>query len=158
MPESDPFLARIPLPYRALLLYIEPLMAFNGAILCMFFPALFLHTFSPYLAYHADNQIIYNQLAATYTLFAFNQAVVLRVAKDLRVWKAIVLGILVCDTVHLWAGFDVMRRDGTMWLGVWRAEDWVAVLSLVVPMGLRVAFLAGLGVKKEAAEGGKKVQ
>jgi hypothetical protein len=160
MPESDPFLARIPLPYRALLLYLEPIMAFNGAILCIFFPALFLSTFSPYLAYHADSQLIYNQLAATYTLFAFNQAVVLRVAKDLRVWKAIVLGILVCDIVHLWAGFDVMRKDGTMWPGVWRAEDWVAVASLVVPMGLRVAFLAGLGVQEEDEKevGGKKVQ
>ncbi|KAK7184798.1 hypothetical protein DPSP01_002232 [Paraphaeosphaeria sporulosa] len=149
MPERDPFLARIPRPYRILLLYLEPLMAFNGALLCLFAPALFLSTFSPYLKYHADNQIIYNQLAATYTLFAFNQAVVLRVAKDLRVWRAIVLGILVCDTVHLWAGFDVMRRDGTVWPGVWRAEDWVAVGSLVVPMGLRTAFLAGIGVKEE---------
>ncbi|KAJ4344736.1 uncharacterized protein N0V89_012480 [Didymosphaeria variabile] len=155
MAETDPFFARIPLAYRALLLYVEPVMAFNGSILCLFFPSLFLSTFSPYLSYHADSQIIYNQLAATYTLFAFNQAVVLRIAKDIRVWKAIVLGILVCDTVHLWAGFDVMRRDGTMSPVMWRAEDWVAVGSLIVPMGLRVAFLLGIGVKEDGA---KKMQ
>lgn len=105
---SDPFLARIPFLYRLILLYVEPLMAFNGAILCLFAPALFLNTFSPYLRYRSDAQIIYNQLGATYILFAFNQAVVLRVAKDLRVWKAIVLGILICDCVHLWAGWAVM--------------------------------------------------
>ena len=157
MPGRDPFLARIPRAYTVLLLWLEPLMAFNGALLCLFAPGIFLSTFSPYLKYHADNQIIYNQLGATYTLFAFNQAVVLRVAKDLRVWKAIVLGILVCDVVHLWAGFDVMRRDGTMWPGVWRPEDWVAVASLVVPMSLRTAFLMGLGVKEEGV-GEKKVQ
>lgn len=147
---SDAFLARIPLAYRLLLLYLEPLMALNGSLLCLFAPRLFLHTFSPYLSYHADNQIVYNQLAATYILFAFNQAVVLRIAKDLRVWKAIVVGILLCDTVHLWAGFDVMHKDGTMNPTNWRPEDWVAVLLLVVPMSLRTAFLAGLGVDEGA--------
>lgn len=149
MPPPDAFLSRIPLAYRALLLYVEPLMAFNGSLLCLFFPRLFLHTFSPYLAYHADDQIVYNQLAATYVLFAFNQAVVLRVARDLRVWKAMVLGILLCDSIHLWAGFDVMYKDGTASPRAWRPEDWVAVLSLAVPMSLRVAFLAGVGVREE---------
>lgn len=155
MSSPDAFLSRIPLAYRVLLLYVEPLMAFNGSLLCIFFPRLFLHTFSPYLSYHADNQIVFNQLAATYVLFAFNQAVVLRVARDLRVWRAIVLGILLCDTIHLWAGFDVMYKDGTMSPLVWRSEDWVAVLSLLVPMSMRGAFLAGVGVKNE---GQKKVQ
>ncbi|KAK3197307.1 hypothetical protein GRF29_1536g1357842 [Pseudopithomyces chartarum] len=155
MSSPDAFLSRIPLAYRALLLYVEPLMAFNGSILCIFFPRLFLHTFSPYLSYHADNQIIFNQLAATYVLFAFNQAVVLRVARDLRVWKTIVMGILLCDTIHLWAGFDVMYKDGTANPLVWRSEDWVAVLSLLVPMSLRGAFLAGVGVQEV---GRKKMQ
>lgn len=155
MSSPDAFLSRIPLAYRALLLYVEPLMAFNGSILCIFFPRLFLHTFSPYLSYHADNQIIFNQLAATYVLFAFNQAVVLRVARDLRVWKTIVMGILLCDTIHLWAGFDVMFKDGTANPLVWRPEDWVAVLSLLVPMSLRGAFLAGVGIQEV---GRKKLQ
>lgn len=152
MSSPDAFLSRIPLAYRALLLYIEPLMALNGSLLCIFFPRMFLHTFSPYLAYHADNQIIFNQLAATYVLFAWNQAVVLRVAKDIRVWKAIVVGILLCDTIHLWAGFDVMHKEGTMSPAKWRPEDWVAVLSLLVPMSLRTAFLAGVGVKDGSHE------
>ncbi|KAF1973963.1 hypothetical protein BU23DRAFT_462728 [Bimuria novae-zelandiae CBS 107.79] len=153
--DSDAFLARIPIAYRTLLLYVEPCMALSGSFLCLFYPRVFLHTFSPYLAYHSDNQIIYNQLAATYILFAFNQAVVLRVANDIRVWKAIVMGILLCDTVHLWAGFVVMHQDGTSSPAVWRLEDWVAVGSLVVPMSLRIAFLAGVGVRDE---GQKKVE
>lgn len=80
----------------------------------------------------------------------------LRVAKDLRVWKAMVMGILVCDAVHLWAGFDVMGKEETLWPGTWRAEDWVAVASLIVPMSLRTAFLAGVGFKEDEAS--KKLQ
>lgn len=143
----------IPLPYRILLLYVEPVFALNGAVLCVLFPSLFLNTFSPNLRYSFENQIIYDQLAATYCLFAFNQAVVLRITSDLRVWKAIILGILICDVVHFWAGMKLMVRDGNTAPWGWRPEDWVAVLSLVVPGAMRVAFLYDIGLKKS---GGRK--
>ncbi|KAF2242565.1 hypothetical protein BU26DRAFT_524166 [Trematosphaeria pertusa] len=138
----------IPLPYRLLLLYIEPVFALNGSILCLFQPELFLHAFSPKLKYSHDSQLVFDQLAATYLLFAFNQAVVLRVAKDLRVWKAIVLGILLCDTVHLWAGWKVMGTEVFVRPWLWRIEDWVAISSLVIPMAMRAAFLREVGIEK----------
>src|SRR5437667_6315759 len=96
---------QIPLPYRILLLYFEPLAALNGAFLAHFKPSDYLLVMSPSATastYSPQTQIVYDQLAATYLLFAFNEAVVLRVTSELRVWKAIVLGILLCDAVHLY--------------------------------------------------------
>ncbi|KAF2644374.1 hypothetical protein P280DRAFT_467008 [Massarina eburnea CBS 473.64] len=148
-------LPSISLVYRVWLLYLEPVFALNGAALCVFAPALFLNTFSPHLTYAPSNQIIYDQLAATYALFAFNQAIVLRVAQDIRVWKAILGGILMCDTVHLWAGWKVMVQEGNTWPMGWRAEDWVAVLLLVLPGAMRVAFLMDVGIGKMGAEEGE---
>ncbi|KAF1949625.1 hypothetical protein CC80DRAFT_257221 [Byssothecium circinans] len=151
-------LPSIPLAYRLLLLYIEPVMAFNGAVLCIFNPRLFLNTFSPNLSYAPSNQIVYDQLAATYALFAFNQAIVLRVSKDIRVWKAIVAGILLCDCIHVWAGWKVMVQDGNTMPQGWRPEDWVAVLALAVPMALRSGLLFGVGVGKTGDNGIGKLQ
>jgi len=148
MSAESPTLPYIPLVYRILLLYIEPLFALNGAYLLMRKPEVYLHTFSANLAYAPSTQIIFDQLGAVYMLFAFNQAVVLRVAKDIRVWKAIILGILMCDSVHAWTGFKVMAADGNMNPVGWRPEDWVAILALFVPGAIRVAFLCGVGIGK----------
>ncbi|KAF2740378.1 hypothetical protein EJ04DRAFT_507915 [Polyplosphaeria fusca] len=144
----------IPLPYRLLLLYIEPLFAFNGALLCLFSPALFLQTFTT-ASYRADHQVMFDQLAATYILFAFNQAVVLRITKDLQVWKAIILGILMCDIVHLYAAWNVMGTEAFVNPSFWRWEEVVNFSLLYGPGVLRIAFLLEIGVKRN---GGKKRQ
>lgn len=151
MLSTDPY---IPFAYRGLLLYLEPFFAFNGSMLCLFAPDVFLNTYSPTLRYSPDSQIIYDQLAATYLLFAFNQLVVLRITNDLRVWKAIVAGILVCDTVHLWAGLKVMGIELFMSPWMWRLEDWIAMLTLLIPVSMRVAFLSEVGIKRN--DGGYK--
>ncbi|PVI03821.1 hypothetical protein DM02DRAFT_640360 [Periconia macrospinosa] len=136
----------IPLPYRILHLYLEPLMALNGAILCIFNPSLFLSTFSPTLRYTHSSQIIYDQLAATYVFLAFVEGVVLRATTELRVWKTVLGGLLVCDVLHLLAGVRCMSEEGRL-LGVreWRVEDWIAVGTLLGPAAVRVAFLSGVG-------------
>jgi hypothetical protein len=140
--------------YRLLLFWIEPFFALNGAYLLMKKPTAYLNTFSPNLAYAPSNQIIYDQLGAVYILFAFNQAVVLRIAKDIRVWRAVILGILICDSVHAWTGFKVMAADGNMDPLGWRPEDWTAILALFVPGAMRIAFLCGVGISDGKAKGG----
>jgi hypothetical protein len=149
MPAQPPTLPYIPLVYRLLLFYIEPFFALNGAYLLMYKPKVYLNTFSPNLAYAPSNQIIFDQLAAVYVLFAFNQGVVLRIAKDIRVWKAILLGILVCDSFHAWTGFKVMAADNNMNPAGWRPEDWTAILALFVPGAMRIAFLCDVGIGNE---------
>lgn len=155
MSAQSPTLPYIPLAYRILLLYVEPFFALNGAYLLMSKPAVYLNTFSPHLAYAPSNQIIYDQLGAVYILFAFNQAVVLRVAQDIRVWKAILMGILICDSVHAWTGFKLMAADGNMNPVGWRPEDWTAILALFIPGAMRVAFLCGVGLGNEKVDSKK---
>ncbi|MCJ1317860.1 hypothetical protein MMC15_003187 [Xylographa vitiligo] len=148
-----PDLTSIPLPYRILLLYVEPIAAFNGAILAHWFPAYYLAGMSPSATistYSSPAQVIFDQLAACYFLFAFNEAVVLRSTSDLRVWKAIVLGILICDLIHLygtWEALGVAFWDPK----IWRFEDWVNLTMLYGPGGMRLAFLMGVGLKGEKA-------
>ncbi|UKZ94704.1 uncharacterized protein TrAFT101_009557 [Trichoderma asperellum] len=139
---------KIPLPYRALFLYFEPAAAFFGALLLHFRPEIFLNTMSPVAKYATDNQVIYDQLFATYTLFAFNEAVILRITKDLRVWKALLVGILVCDAIHLYGSWAALGGAVFWDVRSWRPEDWANLGSLWGQAAIRVAFLAGVGLKE----------
>lgn len=146
MPTSS--VPSIPLVYRLLLLYLEPLAAFNGAILSHFQPTLYLRTMSPRAVYAPSSQVVFDQLAATYFLFAFNEAVVLRVANDLRVWKAMVLGILICDIIHLYGSWLALGTENMLNPWLWRWEDAVNIGMLVGPGAMRIAFLMGVGIAK----------
>src|SRR5436190_15183723 len=119
---------KIPLAYRILFLYIEPLAALGGAVSTHFFPSTYLLGMSPSATastYSPQTQVVFDQLAATYFLFAFNEAVVLRVTSELKVWKAIVLGILLCDVMHLYGSGAAMGWDVFISPWLWRSEDTV---------------------------------
>ncbi|KAL9468343.1 hypothetical protein ACSS6W_010037 [Trichoderma asperelloides] len=131
---------KIPFAYRALFLYFEPAAALFGALLLHFRPEIFLNTMSPVAKYAADNQVIYDQLSATYTLFAFNEA-------DLRVWKALLVGILVCDAIHLYGSWAALGGAVFWDVRSWRPEDWANLGSLWGQAAVRMAFLAGVGLK-----------
>ena len=148
----------IPFLYRFLFLYYEPFSAFGGSILCWFNPSQFLLVMAPtsMAVYAPSNQVIYDQLAATYMLFAFNEAVVLRLTDDLNVWKGIVAGILLCDLGHLWAAYRIWGIVCFQpWL--WRPEEWVNLGMIVVPGIIRVALLLDVGIgKKKVGKKGKE--
>lgn len=145
-------LPHIPLIYRIFFLYMEPVMAFNGAILCHWYPTIFLNTMSATAKYAPSNQVIYDQLAATYVLFSFNQAVLLRTSKDLKVWKTVLVGILLCDFIHLYSMWCVMGTQVFLSPQLWRSEDWVNLVLLYGPVVLRSSFLAEVGFKKSYSE------
>ncbi len=140
--------AEIPLVYRALFLYFEPLAAFGGAIQSHFLPLEFLSTFlvAPPSAVSADYQIIFDQLAATYLLFAWNEAVVLRLTADLKIWKAIIFGILMCDLVHLYGSLGALGPEIFWNPALWRWQEWLNFSMLYVPGALRLSFLFGIGL------------
>jgi len=140
---------KIPLAYSALFLYFEPLAAIFGAITSHFSPELFLNTMSPTAVYAPSNQVVFDQVAATYTLFAFNEAVVLRVTDDIRVWKAILLGILLCDVIHLYASY-IALGPAVFWdPRLWRPEDMVNLGMLWGQGVIRIAFLLDVGLAKK---------
>jgi len=150
---------KVPLVYRILFLYVDPFAALGGVLSTHFSPSNYLQGMSPSATqstYSPQTQVIFDQLAATYFLFAFNEAVVLRVASELRVWKALLLGILICDVMHLYGsgvalGWDVFIRP---WL--WRVEDTVNLVMLYGLGIMRLAFLFEVGFEGRGDENKSK--
>lgn len=139
-------LEHIPFAYRFVFLWFEPLAALGGTFLLWFNPEMILNTMSPMSRFAPDNKVIYDQLAATYALFAYNEAILLRSTNDLRVWRTVVIGILLCDAMHMYASWAVL--GSVFWSpGAWRWEDWVNLGSLWGQGAVRVAFLAGVGLE-----------
>lgn len=151
---SMPLTNNVPLLYRLFFLYIEPIGALVGALQAHFTPTDFLVTFiqAPPIPVQLQHQIVFDQLAATYFLFAFNEAVVLRSTHDLRVWKTIILGILICDLIHLYGSYCALGPEVFWNPLLWRWYDAVNLGMLWGPGGLRLAFLLGVGLE----EGGKE--
>lgn len=137
--------------YRVFLLYIEPFSAFYGAVLAARSPLLYLSVMSPHANtshYHPELQVIFDQLAATYFLFAFNQGVVLRVADgNLRVWNALIAGMLFCDVFHILGTGKALGWAAMLDPASWRLYDWVNLATLYGAASLRIAFLSGVGVR-----------
>lgn len=151
-PVKSPFkmtaikISSLPLVYRVLFLYFEPMGALLGSLLLHFSPQKFLTTMRPDLVYDAMHQVVYDMLAATYVLFAFNEAVILRLTNDLRIWKALLCGILLCDAIHLYGSCSALGNSVFWNPLLWRWEDAVNLGSLWLQGAIRVAFIYGLGL------------
>ena len=149
----------VPLPYRLLFLYIEPLGAFFGTIVNLTSPATYLASLSPAAlpsTYDPLTYPIYAQLAGHLLLFAWLQAVLLRSTDDLKVWKIVLAGIALCDVLHLWGSLEVLGLRGFWDVRTWRWEDWVSLGMLWGPGAMRVMFCAGVGLGKEERDGKKE--
>ncbi|KAK4153491.1 hypothetical protein C8A00DRAFT_33782 [Chaetomidium leptoderma] len=140
----------LPLAYRlTLLLLLEPLFALNGAVMTFRTPAEYVAqiTHDPAL-YSPANQFLYTQLGGAWLMFAFNEAVVMNLVDDLRVWKLLCWGMLVSDVVYhvssvqAVGGWEVFVR-----LGAWEWFDWAVFASAVGPMVVMVLVVLGVGVK-----------
>jgi hypothetical protein len=156
----------IPWPYWLYHLYIEPVMALIGAYQAAFLPFTYLSTFTSRSVVGLTTdatiaaspfQAIFDQTAACYALFAFNEAVLLRVAdNNVKIWKAVVAGIATCDILHLCGARRAMGSEAFWNPLLWRANDWIAVGTLWLPLALRLAFLAGVGVSPSKKQGKKR--
>ena len=139
----------IPLAYRLLFLYIEPLAAFFGVFVNLFDPIRYLQSLSPTATpsfYSPTFQPIFDQVAAHLVLFAWTQAAVLRSMDDILSWKRILFGMLLCDLVHLFASYRVLGPGVFFDQRRWRWEEWINLGILYRSRGLRLAFCLGIGL------------
>ena len=144
---------QVPLAYRILFLYLEPVAITSGALQSFFTPDKFTHFLSPTpTKVPKELQIIFSYLSATYLLLAWNEAVVLRCTSSLKVWKAIQLGIFLSDALHMYAT-AVALGPGRFWNPrKWRVEDRIN-LGLIGGNGMvRLMFLLGVGMEKAGAK------
>jgi len=158
-------MASIPLPYTAFFLWIEPVATLAGAYYAWLKPQTYLqltHAASApgILGLPTATNVALRQLGNLYVAFAINEALVLRATTDLKVWRALLIGLLIADFGHLYSCFPLGLKS------YYDVRDWNAMAYgnyLFVYCGAitRICFLLGLGMggpKKAKAKARKSVR
>lgn len=146
-------MARIPLIYQAFFLYIEPISTIVGAYYAWLQPQYYLdlthHASAPtILGVPTGTEVVLRQLGNLYLAFTLNEALVLRVTSDLRVWRTLLFGLLVADFGHLYSCYPL----GTSYYydyQNWNAIAWGNIAFVYCGATLRTCFLLGLGLGLE---------
>ena len=108
-------------------------------------PTLYLHTMAPHASYDSRYQVVLDQVAALYLLFAFNEAVVLRITSELKVWKAILAGIIICDIVHIYGTACALGSATFLDPLSWRFHDAFNICFLFGMLPIRLGLIFELG-------------
>lgn len=145
----------LPLFYRLTLTTIEPLFALVGSLLTLLAPENYLRTLTnthpdSLILYNPATSFLYTQLCGGWLLFAFNEAVVLRMVDDLRVWTLLCWGMLLSDACYCWSCAEAVGGWGR-WVRVvsWGLEDWVVFVTTLWPALVRVCVVMGVGFRRE---------
>ncbi|KIW15296.1 hypothetical protein PV08_05341 [Exophiala spinifera] len=155
-------MASIPLPYIAFFQWIEPFSTLAGAFYAWLKPATYLEwTHAPSApgtsGVPVSTEVILRQLGNLFILFAINEALVLRATTDLKVWKALILGLLIADFGHLYSCYPL----GLAYyydVKSWNAMAYGNILFVYCGALTRICFLldVGLGRPKKAKARARK--
>ncbi|KAF2635743.1 hypothetical protein P280DRAFT_473652 [Massarina eburnea CBS 473.64] len=149
----------VPVLYRLVFLYVEPVSTLLGAIYAHYYQHTYLsqtHLASaPTTPMPISTSIVLTQLANLYLLLCINEAMVLRATTDVTVWKTFLFGLLVADLGHLYS----VRLVGS-WV-YWQYWKWNAIDVGNVPFVMflavvRTAFLFDVGFEKAKAKAKSK--
>jgi hypothetical protein len=137
----------LPLPYRLFFLVIEPIATLVGAYYAHFAQSRYLeltHAASAPSPIPLGTSIAMSQLANLYFAFALSEALVLRSASDLRVWKTVLFCLLLADFGHL---YTVRSLGHQIYWSIlrWNAIDWGNIPFVYLGASMRMAFLAEIG-------------
>ncbi|KAL7792482.1 hypothetical protein V8C37DRAFT_380456 [Trichoderma ceciliae] len=140
---------RLPLAYRLFFLFLEPISALVGAFYTQFRQQRYLELLdsatAPPEQTPLGTSVAMSQLANMYFFFAINEALVLRSTWDLRVWRTVLLVLLIADLGHLYS----MKALGPgIYYNVtaWNAGDVGNVPWVYAGATMRLCFLAGIGL------------
>lgn len=140
----------IPLPYVAFFLWIEPVATLAGALCAWWKPQTYLewtHAASApgMLGVPVATDVAVRQLGNLYLAFAINEALVLRATTDAKVWRALLLGLLIADFGHLFSCYPLGLK---MYYDVfnWNAMAYGNYLFVYCGAATRICFLLGVGM------------
>ena len=147
--------------YKIFFLYIEPFTTILGAYYAHFRADEYIRLSShllPSLPIAREvplvTQIVFSQLANLYLFLAITEASILRTTKDVKVWRTMLIALLIADFGHLYTykplGHEVYYR-----VDKWNEMDWGGVGFVYLAAVLRIAFLNGVGHKTGSLEMGK---
>ncbi|KAL4937824.1 hypothetical protein BDV06DRAFT_202199 [Aspergillus oleicola] len=142
-------MARIPLFYRLILLWFEPISSGFGCYMNLFDKDMYLNSFIPPALATRDptHNLLFNQLGAGFFVVATTQGVLLRYTNDVNVWKMLNGCLLGWDFILLWSLWDGLSAQGRLDPSVWRADDLSAIVPTIFMTFVRAAVVAGVGLE-----------
>lgn len=144
----------IPFIYRLCFNYIEPLMAFSGALQVHFSPESYLKIALPSLVYKPSDQPLFTQILGGWLIIAFHDAITLRVfSHDVRVWSFILGATLLSDLSYGYSFYQDVGLARLLNPLLWSGGDWVMMVTTLPPLVLKITFLAGLGLRGQRKQG-----
>jgi hypothetical protein len=141
--------ATLPALYRVPLTTIEPIFAAAGAFTTLTNPASYIHTMTGATIPHNPRiAFLFPQLCGAWLLFAFNEAVLLRVLDDLRVWRLLCAGMLLSDIPYVHSCAQALG-GWAEWVRVsqWGSDEWIVMGATLPFILIRLFIVLGLGVK-----------
>lgn len=140
----------IPVVYRVLFLWIDPLMAlFGGCIPCLLTPEAFADSYVPQHLSKLNPlyKVFLYQLAAMFFSVSWVQGVLLRYTDDVNIWKLVNAGLLGYDFILLYASYYAFTSQRRANPATWRPADWFSVLTTVTICAIRASIVAGIGIE-----------
>lgn len=137
---------QIPFVYRLTFNWIEPVLAFGGAIQSYIAPRALLAIQTPSVQYNDSLHPIFTQLAGGWTLLAFNDAVTLRLTQDVRVWTSLLTAGLLSDIIYTSSLIEDLGPAVFWNPAKWSFIHAFTLLTTIPPLLVKVAFIARVGL------------
>ena len=143
---SSPKNNQIPFAYRLCFNWVEPLLAFGGAIQSYLSPKDLVAIATPSVQYHDSMRPIFTQLAGGWVLLAFNDAVTLRLTQDVRIWTSLLTAGLLSDLIYTLSLYEDLGPAV-----FWNPMKWSFIHAFTLgttlpPLVLKMAFIARIGL------------
>lgn len=144
-------ISSINLIYRFYFLYLDPIFALGGTYLIITDPIRFLtgtipRPLDPYIPPTLSplTSLLLTNIAALYVYIALSMAIVLRVTSEVKVWTGVIATMVMSDAGHLFALWQA-SPERMLEVGKWAFDERINVGILALGLGLRLAFLLGIG-------------
>lgn len=142
-------LSNIPLWYKLFCLYIEPVSTIVGFYYAWFQPQIYLELTDAksapgILGLPVATHVVLRQLGNLYLAFTLNEAIVLRVTNDVKVWRALLFGLLIADFGHLYSCYP-MGLSYYYDVANWNSIAWGNIGFVYLGATTRTCFLLGIG-------------
>jgi hypothetical protein len=144
MPPSQKSL--IPLTYIIAFTWIEPFMAFSGALQAYFAPQDLIALTTRQPTYTSSLHPLMTQIAGGWMLLAFNDAFTLRLTEDIRVWTALISAALLSDLLYTLSLYEGLGAEMFWNPFLWDSAGWLTFWTTVPVTILKVAFIARVGL------------
>ena len=151
-----PSISAIPSFYRIWFTTIDPLFSLLGVTTNLFSPASVLTSYSirPASPPATETMFLLDTVAGMLGGLMVFQVYLMRAKPtDLVVWRAVQAATVLVDIGMLGGFLRAMGREGRMGIGRWRGEEWINLGFLVTVLGIRGAFLGGLGIGTKSKSG-----